>query len=320
MKNQFILSIRDHMRTRHYASKTIQAYLSWITQFIVYHKMAHPSTLSEKHVEEFLTYLAVEQKVAAKTQALALNAIMFLYREYFRTPLNSGIKFQKSLLDRKLPVVLTKVELQSFLQHVDPHYKLHIMLLYGSGLRVMECVRLRIQDIDYHYGALRVWQGKGGKNRTVTLAKELYPMLKQQEALSLRYYQKDINTAGYAGVWIANSLQRKYRGAEMDFNWHYLFPSEKLSIDPESNLLRRHHISEQALQRAVKRAARDAGITKTVTCHTLRHSFATHLLESGADIRTVQEQLGHSDVKTTQIYTHVLERGAAGVLSPLSNL
>lgn len=223
MKNQFILSIRDHMRTRHYASKTIQAYLSWITQFIVYHKMAHPSTLSEKHVEEFLTYLAVEQKVAAKTQALALNAIMFLYREYFRTPLNSGIKFQKSLLDRKLPVVLTKVELRSFLQHVDPHYKLHIMLLYGSGLRVMECVRLRIQDIDYHYGALRVWQGKGGKNRTVTLAKELYPMLKQQEALSLRYYQKDINTAGYAGVWIANSLQRKYRGAEMDFNWHYLF-------------------------------------------------------------------------------------------------
>ncbi|EJO9873312.1 integron integrase [Vibrio vulnificus] len=320
MKNQFLLSVQDHMRTRHYASKTIQAYISWIKQYIIFHKMAHPSTLNETHVEEFLSYLALEQKVAAKTQALALNSIMYLYREYFRTPLSNEIKFQKSLLDRKLPVVLTKSELRSLIQHIDPRYKLHIMLLYGSGLRVMECVRLRVQDIDYHYGALRIWQGKGGKNRTVTLAKELFPLLKQQEELALRYYQKDINTPGYSGVWLTHSLQRKYCGAEMDFNWHYLFPSEKLSIDPESNLLRRHHINEQSLQRTVKRAAKDAGIEKTVTCHTLRHSFATHLLESGADIRTVQEQLGHSDVKTTQIYTHVLERGAGGVLSPLSNL
>ncbi|HAS6196314.1 TPA: integron integrase [Vibrio vulnificus] len=320
MKNQFLLSVRDHMRTRHYASKTIQAYISWIKQYIIFHKMAHPSTLNESHVEEFLSYLALEQKVAAKTQALALNSVMFLYREYFRTPLRNEVKFQKSLLDRKLPVVLTKPELRAFIQHIDPRYKLHIMLLYGSGLRVMECVRLRIQDIDYHYGALRVWQGKGGKNRTVTLAKELYPLLKEQEALALRYYQKDRITAGYAGVWLSSSLQRKYQGAEMDFNWHYLFPSDRLSRDPESDLLRRHHINEQALQRAVKRAAKDAGITKSISCHTLRHSFATHLLESGADIRTVQEQLGHSDVKTTQIYTHVLERGAGGVLSPLSKL
>ncbi|MDN3617531.1 integron integrase [Vibrio gallaecicus] len=320
MKNQFLLSVQDHMRTRHYASKTIEAYLMWIKKYIIFHNMEHPSKLNEKHVERFLSYLAIEKKVAAKTQALALNSINFLYREYFRTPLSLEMKFQKSQLDRKLPVVLTKNEMSQFLVHIDPKYKLHIMLLYGSGLRVMECVRLRIQDIDYHYGAIRIWQGKGGKNRTVTLAKELVPLLKQQESIALSYYKKDINSAGYDGVWLNQSLQRKYPNASLDFNWHYLFPSTKLSTDPQSSLLRRHHINEIALQRAVKRAGKDAGITKNITCHTLRHSFATHLLESGADIRTIQEQLGHSDVKTTQIYTHILDRGASGVTSPLSNI
>ncbi|NOH98870.1 integron integrase [Vibrio sp. 99-70-13A1] len=318
MKNQFLLSVQDHMRTRHYASKTIEAYIMWIKKYIIFHNMEHPSKLNEVDVERFLSYLAIEKKVAAKTQALALNSINFLYREYFRTPLSLEMKFQKSQLDRKLPVVLTKNEMSQFLVHIDPKYKLHIMLLYGSGLRVMECVRLRIQDIDYHYGAIRIWQGKGGKNRTVTLAKELMPLLKQQESLALNYYKKDINSAGYNGVWLNQSLQRKYPNAHLDFNWHYLFPSVKLSTDPQSNLLRRHHINEIALQRAVKRAGKDAGITKNITCHTLRHSFATHLLESGADIRTIQEQLGHSDVKTTQIYTHILDRGASGVTSPLS--
>ncbi len=320
MKNQFLLSVQDHMRTRHYASKTIEAYIMWIKKYIIFHNMEHPSKLNEKHVERFLSYLAIEKKVAAKTQALALNSINFLYREYFRTPLSLEMKFQKSQLDRKLPVVLTKNEMSQFLVHIDPKYKLHIMLLYGSGLRVMECVRLRIQDIDYHYGAIRIWQGKGGKNRTVTLAKELVPLLKQQESIALSYYKKDINSAGYDGVWLNQSLQRKYPNASLDFNWHYLFPSTKLSTDPQSSLLRRHHINEIALQRAVKRAGKDAGITKNITCHTLRHSFATHLLESGADIRTIQEQLGHSDVKTTQIYTHILDRGASGVTSPLSNI
>ncbi|MGF1709657.1 integron integrase [Vibrio kagoshimensis] len=320
MKNQFLLSVQDHMRTRHYASKTIEAYLMWIKKYIIFHNMEHPSKLNEKHVERFLSYLAIEKKVAAKTQALALNSINFLYREYFRTPLSLEMKFQKSQLDRKLPVVLTKNEMSQFLVHIDPKYKLHIMLLYGSGLRVMECVRLSIQDIDYHYGAIRIWQGKGGKNRTVTLAKELVPLLKQQESIALSYYKKDINSAGYDGVWLNQSLQRKYPNASLDFNWHYLFPSTKLSTDPQSSLLRRHHINEIALQRAVKRAGKDAGITKNITCHTLRHSFATHLLESGADIRTIQEQLGHSDVKTTQIYTHILDRGASGVTSPLSNI
>ncbi|NVD08389.1 integron integrase [Vibrio sp. JPW-9-11-11] len=320
MKNQFILSVREHMRARHYATKTIDAYINWIVRFISYHNNQHPAKLDETHVEAFLTHLAINDRVAAKTQALALNAVNFVYREYLRTPLNNEMKFQKSLLDRKLPVVLTKDEMRRFVTHIDPKYKLHIMLLYGSGLRVMEAVRLRVHDIDYHYYAVRIWQGKGGKNRTVTLAKELIPLLKEQQSIALRYFKKDINTAGYGGVWLNESLQRKYRGCEFEFNWHYLFPSTKLSTDPESGLLRRHHINEVALQRAVKKAARDANIDKNVTCHTLRHSFATHLLESGADIRTVQEQLGHSDVRTTQIYTHVIDRGANGVLSPLSNL
>lgn len=320
MKSQFLLSVKDHMQTRYYASKTIEAYLTWIKKFILFHGMKHPSKLNAKHVEQFLTHLAINEAVAAKTQALALSAISFLYREYLRTPLSLEMKFQKSLIDRKLPVVLTKQEMRRFIEHIDPKYKLHIMLLYGSGLRVLECVRLRIQDIDYHYNAVRIWQSKGGKNRVVTLAKETLSLLKEQESLAQRYYQKDLNSPGYGGVYIASSLKRKYHGAEFDFNWHYLFPSLRLSVDPRTGLLRRHHINESALQRAVKRSAKDAGITKNVTCHTLRHSFATHLLENGADIRTIQEQLGHTDVKTTQIYTHVIERGGNGVVSPLSNL
>tara|TARA_Y100001956_G_C4100636_1_gene177485 strand:+ start:343 stop:1305 length:963 start_codon:yes stop_codon:yes gene_type:complete len=320
MKSQFLLSVKEHMRARHYAPKTIEAYLLWITKYIIFNDRTHPSKLDERHVEAFLTHLAVDCKVAAKTQSLALNAVGFLYREYFRTPLSVEMKFQKSLLDRKLPVVLTKHEMRRFLLHLDPRYKLQIMLLYGSGLRVMECVRMRVQDIDYDYKALRIWQGKGGKNRVVTLAEEVIPLLKQQQAIAFSYYKKDINSPGYAGTYMRPSLQRKYPEAEMDFNWHFLFPSLRLSADPDTGEIRRHHINETSIQRAVKRSAKEAGIAKSVTCHTLRHSFATHLLESGADIRTVQEQLGHSDVKTTQIYTHVIERGGGGVKSPLSSL
>ncbi len=320
MKSQFMLSLKEYMHSRYYAAKTIDSYLHWIKRFIIFHNMAHPSKLGSKEVEEYLTHLAVHAKVAVKTQTLALNAIQFMYRDYFKAPLDTQMTFKKSSVDQKLPIVMTRDEVKRFLQHIDPKYRLHIMLLYGSGLRIMECVRLRVQDIDYDYGAIRIWRGKGGKNRTVTLAKELYPMLREQESLAHRYYNKDMQTKGYSGVWIRDSLLRKNPGIQFNFNWHYLFPSGKLSLDPESGLLRRHHINEVAIQRAVKRCAKDADIEKNVTCHTLRHSFATHLLETGADIRTVQEQLGHADVRTTQIYTHVIERGASGVLSPLSRL
>lgn len=308
------------MRVRHYANKTIEAYLHWITRYIVFHKKVHPNRMGSSEVEIFLTHLAVDKKVATKTQALALNALSFLYREIIKEPLTLNMKFQKSQLDRKLPVVMTREEIKRFLNQVEPKYQLPIKLLYGSGLRLMECIRLRIQDIDFNYGALRIWQGKGGKNRTVTLAKELYPLLNEQIALAKRYYDKDMQTRGYGGVWLPHSLAVKYPSAPFEFHWHYLFPSQVSSIDSESDLVRRHHINESSLQRAVKRTAKEAEIKKNVSCHTLRHSFATHLLESGADIRTVQEQLGHSDVTTTQIYTHVIDRGANGVLSPLSRL
>lgn len=320
MKSQFLLSLKEHMLTRHYSNKTIESYLFWTKRYIVFHQFTHPSKLSDEHVVQFLSHLAVKDKVAVKTQALALSAIVFLYKDFLKMPLSLEMKFQKSLTERKLPVVLTRDEIRRFIQHVDPKYKLHTLLLYGSGLRVMECLRLRIQDIDFDYGAIRIWQGKGGKNRTVTLAKELHDPLKAQIVLARNYYHKDLHVPGYAGVYISEGLQRKYPDAQLDFNWHFLFPSTKLSVDRETGQLRRHHINESAIQRTVKHSAKEAGIAKAVTCHTLRHSFATHLLESGADIRTVQEQLGHSDVKTTQIYTHVIERGASGVLSPLSSL
>ncbi|TMX33297.1 integron integrase [Vibrio sp. Hep-1b-8] len=262
MKSQFLLSVKEHMYARHYSAKTIEAYLLWITKYIVFNGKVHPSKLNEQHVEDFLTYLAVEKNVAAKTQALALNAVCFLYRDYFRTPLSVEMKFQKSSLDRKLPIVLTKQEARRFFNQLDPRYRLPIMLLYGSGLRVMECVRLRVQDIDFDYKALRVWQGKGGKNRIVTLAVEAIPLLREQQSLALRYYKKDIHSAGYAGVHISPSLQRKFPQAELDFNWHFLFPSHRLTADPYSGELRRHHINATSIQRAVKRTAIEAGIKK----------------------------------------------------------
>lgn len=320
MKSQFLLYIKEYMQSKHYAKKTIEAYIHWITRYILYHNKCHPRSLGTEHVEQFLTYLAVQKNVAAKTQALALNALKFLYSEIIHSPLDINMKFKKSLIDKKLPIVMTHAETKRFLNHLDPKYQLPIKLLYGSGLRLMECVRLRIKDIDFDYGAIRVMQGKGGKNRTVTLAKELHPLLKEQISLAKRYYDKDMHTKGYGGVWLPNALAIKFPAAPYEFHWHYLFPSQITTTDSSNGLIHRHHINETAIQRSVKRTALQAEIQKPVTCHTLRHSFATHLLERGTDIRTVQEQLGHSDVKTTQIYTHVLERGASGVLSPLSQI
>ncbi|MDA0148870.1 integron integrase [Vibrio sp. LaRot3] len=317
MKSQFLLSLKEYMQSRHYANKTIEAYLIWISRYIRFHDLQHPSKLDTKHVEEFLSDLAVTYRVSVKTQALALNAVQFMYRDYLKTPIKPDMRFQKSLSDRKLPVVLTRTEMRRFVEQIDPKFQLHLMLMYGSGLRLMECVRLRVQDIDFDYG---IWQGKGGKNRTVTLAKELHPLLEAQIALVKRYYDRDMLSNGYGGTSINQARKPKHPNAQFEFGWHFLFPSTKLTVESESGLYKRHHINETALQRSVKATAKRANIEKNVSCHTLRHSFATHLLEGGDDIRTVQEQLGHSDVRTTQIYTHVIDRGASGVLSPLSNL
>jgi len=251
---------------------------------------------------------------------VALNALVFLYRSILEKPLTLELNFNKSKQATKLPVVLTQIEVSALLAQISNQYSLPCQLMYGSGLRLMEVVRLRVQDIDFDYNSIQVWQGKGGKNRRVTLAKELCEFLKSQIAMVQSIYKQDQLNPNYKGVWLPYALARKYPSASNDVKWHYLFPSNRLSIDPETTLLRRHHIDETTLRKAVKMAAQNAEIEKNVTCHSLRHSFATHLLQRGADIRTVQEQLGHTDIRTTQIYTHVLEQGANGVRSPLSDI
>lgn len=320
MKSEFLTYIHDYMLSRHYALRTVQTYLYWIKQFILFHNKRHPNTMGDAEVEQYLTQLVTVKNVAVKTQATALNSITFLYQHIVERPLSLDMKFKRSSVSPKLPVVLTQTEIQLLLFQIQPKYLLLAQLLYGSGLRLMEVLRLRYDDIDYDYGALKIWQGKGNKNRTVTLAKELYPHLQAQQKVVEQYFTLDIRNTSFAGVWLPTALDRKYPNAPKDLKWQYLFPSQKLSEDPQSKKLRRHHIDASSLQKEIKRASNLAQINKKISCHTLRHSFATHLLESGADIRTVQEQLGHSDVKTTQIYTHVLERGASGVLSPLSRL
>lgn len=319
-KSPFLDFIAEEMYKRRYAKRTVDTYLHWIRFYILFHKKQHPKDLTEQHVEHFLTYLAVKRHVAVQTQALALNALSFLYKEILQSPLSLNLNFNQANKPRKLPVVLTKEEVKHLLMAIDPSYLLLAQLLYGSGLRLMEAVRLRVAAIDFDYLSIMVWHGKGGKHRRVTLAPELVPALKRQIALAEAYYQQDLQTEGYAGVWLPFALARKYPSAPKELGWQYLFPSAKLSTDPDSKLLRRHHLDESGLQKAVRSAAYKAAIGKHVTCHTLRHSFATHLLQAGMDIRTVQEQLGHSDVKTTQIYTHVLKQGGNAVQSPLSQL
>jgi len=310
----------EFMYSRHYAKSTVEAYCSWAKQYIIFHDKQHPNKLGARHVEEFLTYLVTKRNVAARTQCQALSALVFLYEHIINQPIEVNMRFQKSTRSRKLPVVLTPEEVRSLFSHIRPQFLLPAQLMYGSGLRVMECLRLRYQDIDYDYHALKIWQAKGNKNRVVTLAKELVEVLKHQQRHVNLLWEQDINNSEYAGVWLSDALERKYPNANKELNWQFLFPSHRLSTDPASGLTRRHHLDASSIQREIRAATKKSKIDKSVTCHTLRHSFATHLLESGADIRTVQEQLGHNDVKTTQIYTHVLERGGNGVVSPLSRL
>jgi len=320
MTSIFLTRVKEVMWTKRYAKRTIESYIYWVKAYINFNNKSHPNDCHNNEVEAFLTYLSNELNVAPKTQALALNAISFLYKEILKNELTMELNFNRSHIQQKLPVVLTQLEITSLLSHVNATYSLITKLLYGSGLRLMESVRLRVQDIDFDYLTVRIWQGKGSKNRSVTLAKELVESLKLQISAVQLMYEQDIQNGKYKGVYLPFALAKKYPLARKELGWHYLFPSARLSIDPESNTLRRHHINETAVRKAVKQASNRANIEKNVTCHTLRHSFATHLLQRGADIRTVQEQLGHSDIRTTQIYTHVIEHGANGVRSPLSDI
>ncbi|GLS91474.1 integron integrase [Psychromonas marina] len=320
MESPFLNAIAENMRMRRYAKRTIESYLHWIKAYIFFNQKKHPTLCHDPEVERFLSYLANQKKVAPKTQALALNAIVYLYKEFLDNPLTLDLRYNRTTTQPKLPVVLTPEETALLLKNVPASLALPIHLLYGSGLRLMESVRLRIQDIDFDYLSVQIWHGKGGKHRRVTLAKELVAPLKKQIAAAKLLFDQDIQNNKYAGVYMPYALAGKYPHAPKEFNWHYLFPSNRLSVDPTLKLFRRHHIHESNLQKAVRTTAQQVEIEKKVTCHTLRHSFATHLLQRGADIRTVQEQLGHSDLRTTQIYTHVLQAGANGVRSPLSDL
>ncbi len=316
----FINSLEEFMLVRRYSKRTIHSYLLWVRSYIRFHNRKHPKDLSGIDVESFLTYLATERKVAISTQRTALNALAFLYNKFLNQPLGDVSAFTRVKRQAKLPTVLTQGEVKALLSHLDTQYKLPIGLLYGSGLRLMELVRLRVKDIDTDLKQIQVWNGKGFKHRLTTLAPELIPSIQRQIQQVEIYLDEDLDNSEYAGVYMPDALARKYPSANKSLAWQYLFPSYKLSVDPEAKLIRRHHIDESGINKAIKRAATKAKITKQVSSHTLRHSFATHLLQNGADIRTVQQQLGHSDVKTTEIYTHILKQGADGVLSPLSQL
>lgn len=319
-RSEFLSSIEQQMMTLRYAKRTIETYIYWIRMFILFSGRRHPTSMGNQEVQAFLSYLANKRNVSQSTQQLALNALSFLYNKILKTPLSLELQFNQSLIPRKLPVVLTPHEVKQLFDHIPSAYLLAAQLLYGSGLRLMEAVRLRIADVDFNYGCLRIWNGKGGKHRQVTLAPELHAALKTQIQTMNYYFELDLPKPEFGGVWLPHALARKYPNANKELGWQYVFGSKKLSRDPQTGLQRRHHIDETNLQKAVRYAALQCGFNKHISCHTLRHCFATHLLASGADIRTVQEQLGHSDLATTQIYTHVLKQGANSVRSPLSLL
>lgn len=308
--------VRDRIRLRHLSYRTEQTYLGWIKRFIRFHGVRHPREMGLAEVERFLTHLAVDDNVAASTQNQALNALLFLFREVLNQPFGDLTNVTRAKKSTHLPVVLTVEEVSRMLGHLAGVHWLIGCLQYGSGLRLMESVRLRVKDLDFEHRAIFVRDGKGAKDRIVTLPDEVITPLRRHLAVRRTLFDRD-TAMGCGSVWLPFALERKYSNAATSWAWQYVFPATKISIDPRSGARRRHHIDESAVQRAVRAALRQANIQKPASCHTLRHSFATHLLESGADIRTVQEQLGHSDVRTTQIYTHVLKRGGLAVKSPL---
>lgn len=308
--------VRDRMRRLGLAKRTEEAYVGWIRRFILASGRRHPRELGGLEVEGFLTRLASRDHVAPSTQNQALAALLFLYREVLGQNLPWMESIQRAKKRVPLPVVLTRTEVDAVLGRLSGLQALQAGLLYGSGMRLMECIRLRVQDVDFDRHELTIRNGKGGKDRRTMLPQALAAPLRAQVEEARRLHEHDLSE-GFGEVWLPNALARKLPRAGFCFGWQYVFPARSRSVDPRSGVIRRHHVDEKALQRAVSTAARSAGIDKRVTCHALRHSFATHLLESGYDIRTIQELLGHADLATTQIYTHVLNRGGRGVRSPL---
>ena len=314
--------VREKIRYKHYSLSTENTYISWIRQYILFNEKRHPSEMGAAEVEAFLTYLATTRHVASSTQNQALSAILFLYREVLALDLPWLDNFERSKKPRRLPVVLTTLEVQALLRESDKApapIGLIIKLLYGTGMRLMEAVRLRVKDVELSRKEIIIRDGKGGKDRVTMLPDSLVEPIRAQLAMRRAWHDQDI-ASGKVGVWLPDALAVKYPKAPQEWGWQYVFAAKNYSIDPRTQAERRHHVEEKQVQRYVKRAAESAGIFKPTSPHTLRHSFATHLLQVGYDIRTVQELLGHSDVSTTMIYTHVLNKGGRGVASPLDNL
>lgn len=323
-EKKLLEQMRDVMRLKHYSLRTEKSYCDWVERFIRFHHMRHPREMAAEEVEAFLTDLARRHNVAPSTQNQALSALLFLYKEVLKEEIGWLGKVERAQKPARLPVVLTRDEVHRLFAHLRGTPRLMAGLLYGSGLRLMECIRLRVKDVDFGYARITVRDGKGAKDRVTMLPVNLAIGLERHLQKVRAQFELD-ELEGVAGVHLPHALARKYPGAGREWGWQWVFPSSRLSKDPRAEEAaaeqrRRHHMEESALQLAVKTAVRAAAIEKPATCHTLRHCFATHLLENGYDIRTVQELLGHKDVSTTMIYTHVLNKPGIGVKSPLDQV
>lgn len=317
-KPRVLEEVRNVARIRHLSLRTEQAYVQWIRRYILFHKKRHPREMDEEEIRAYLSHLAVNEGISASTQTVALSALLYLYRDVLKKDLPYVSNIERAQKPKRLPVVFTRDETKRILANLKGTHFLVAGLLYGSGLRLMECLRLRVKDIDFTYGQVVVRDGKGEKDRLTMLpAKLKHPLLRHLQKIKV-LHEEDLR-AGYGEVFLPYALARKYPNAPKQWGWQYVFPAARRSIDPRSGVERRHHFSETSAQKAVKNAIHKANLAKNGSCHTFRHSFATHLLEQGYDIRTVQELLGHKDVKTTMIYTHVLNRGGRGVKSPFDS-
>lgn len=315
-KSPFMESVRDLIRVKHLSYRTEEAYLNWIRRYILFHRKKHPKQMGAVEVREFLTHLAVEKNVSASTQNQAFAALLFLYREVLQKSLEGLESVVRAKRPQRLPDVLTKEETKRLLNALRGEEWLVANLLYGAGLRLMEALRLRVKDLDFERRQITVRDGKGAKDRVTVLPEKIIEPLREHLALVRLLHAQDLRL-GSGEVYLPYALERKYAGAGREWIWQYVFPAPRRSLDPRSRKERRHHLSPNTIQRAIKTAAAEASIEKRISPHGLRHSFATHLLENGYDIRTLQDLLGHKDVRTTQIYTHVLKTNRLGVKSPL---
>ncbi|GAK50675.1 integron integrase [Candidatus Moduliflexus flocculans] len=308
--------VRDKLRLKHYSIRTEDAYVDWIRRFIIFHKNRHPKEMGIPEIEAYLTHLAVKHNVAASTQNQAFSALLFLYRDVLEIELDGRIDAMRAKKPQRLPTVLTPDEVRRVIANLDGVHRLIAQILYGSGLRLLECLRLRVKDLDFARYEITIRQGKGFKDRRTMLPRTLVAPLQTHLDTVRTLYEADLRD-GLCNVYLPFALAQKYPTAPREWLWQYVFPAANHSKDQRTGLIRRHHLDESSIQKAVRHAAQQTDIDKHVTCHTFRHSFATHLLENGYDIRTVQELLGHNDVSTTMIYTHVLNRGGLAVRSPL---